>query len=78
MASIQGLTDDLVMKGEITTEEPPKTQRKLIIADPKGVFCQKDAVMMHDGLINQRHCETAAKKPPEGGFFISFFMSSNI
>ena len=45
MASIQGLTDDLVMKGEITAEEPPKSQRRLIIADSKGVFCQKDAVI---------------------------------
>ena len=50
MASIQRLTNNFVVKGEITAEEAPKTQHELIIADSKGVFCQKDAVMtMHDG-----------------------------
>ena len=45
MASIQRLTNDLVVKGEITTEEPSNTQHRLIVADSKGVFCQKDAVI---------------------------------
>ena len=49
MASIQRLTNNFVVKGEITAEEAPKIQRELIIADSKSVFCQKYAVMtMHD------------------------------
>ena len=53
MASIQRLTNNFVVKGEITAEEAPKIQRELIIADSKSVFCQKYAVMtMHDGWIN--------------------------
>ena len=64
MASIQGLTDDLVMKGEITAEEPPKSQRRLIIADSKGVFCQKGAVMpKHDGLIDKSVSLVNGKRP---------------